>query len=267
MNIRWALLKNSLLLFAVLISASWPASEAQAGGARLRRTYSRISNAGVDASALRDRALNEILEDASGRDLFDDWRGADPLAAGNVEATTLGALASAAQSDWIEEESCYSNSELNELFRNRIKNQHVVVNQRNYDPRQRVGFCFGRALVAHTQSVAMKRQVPVLKMWVVGRLERGEINWRYHVTTLVLGCDRKWYTLDTLFSRPLTAAAWVDAMKTSYGADPSNRYLVSRPDRVDASGSEYDEGTFKAEIFGDYFKDYLRQNPELRNIR
>jgi hypothetical protein len=130
-----------------------------------------------------------------------------------------------------------------------------------------VGFCFGRALVAHTQAVLQKSTVPVLKLWSVGRLRRGSVRWQFHVTTLVLGCDQSWYSLDTLYRQPLTADAWVRAMRNDYNADPSNLFVITRADQFGPEGYDYGWSALQAHDYGTYFEDYLDQNPALSRIR
>ncbi len=198
---------------------------------------------------------------------FASYWGSNRWSSGDINRATAQVLKRSAQSA---AGSCYSTSELGELFR-RIKSQSVVINAQRYDPDLRMGMCFARALVTHTQSLLMKPQVPVLKIWHVGSMQTSgmvkdqykTIHWGFHVSTLVLGCDQNWYTLDTLFpDRPYSAGQWISNVRVKFKASGQNMIFISSPTRYAATaGSTYSSEWLGAKGYSGYFKDYLQQNP------
>lgn len=74
-----------------------------------------------------------------------------------------------------------------------------------YDPNGDIGFCFGRAMTAHL--IARKlhlQETSIRKLFIIGDLRSGaNPEWRFHVTTLVLGEDGNWYAIDPIMRAPI----------------------------------------------------------------
>jgi hypothetical protein len=106
------------------------------------------------------------------------------------------------------------NDALTELNRDQIDElyyamtgTYVVRNQRNYGGRG-VGFCFGRALVAHNQALIRNvHPASVRKIWVVGNMGF----WGHHVATIVK-VKGDWMAVDN-FTGVMTVEEWIERMK------------------------------------------------------
>ena len=84
---------------------------------------------------------------------------------------------------------------------------HVVANQRNYGGRG-VGFCFGRALVAHNQALIRNvHPASIRKIWVVGNMGF----WGHHVATIVK-VKGTWLAVDN-FTGVMNVEQWIQRMK------------------------------------------------------
>jgi hypothetical protein len=81
-----------------------------------------------------------------------------------------------------------------------------------YDPTGMIGFCFGRALcvdlIARQMGLAKKS---LLKIFYVGDMRSNpEVpEWRFHVTTAVIGDDGSLYAVDPIMRGPMLASEWI----------------------------------------------------------
>lgn len=95
-------------------------------------------------------------------------------------------------------------SELDVLYKE-LANDKVHLNHACYDPKGTVGFCFGRATIAHME--ALIRGVnpdAIRKIWIAGDMRE----WGHHVATMVKG-EKGWYVIDTNNGRAVPVKDWV----------------------------------------------------------
>ncbi len=157
-----------------------------------------------------------------------------------------------------------------------------------YDPKGFIGFCFGRSLTGHLQARRMGlKETSIRSLFIVGDLRSNPATpeWRFHVTTLVKGEDRKWHAIDPIMTPPLAAgkdlpvADWIRIVKKTWDFKKNSYLYVTSaaaviPDiRVDSEATtgknlieidfraEEQEGfhSFKLEEFTAYQPDSARE--------
>ncbi len=235
-----------------------------AAAQNLNQIFSSYAKRGAQISAINSPNLTRLTDQYTGKNLIELQKSSFQSSVGNNERT-FSALQEIADKGNLSKGNCYTDSELNNLFQQKIKNQSVIRNQKAYDPNRVIGFCFGRALIAHLKSVELKPGVPVLKIWTVGALSAGSIHWSFHTSAMVLACNRKWYALDTLFNKPASLAEWIAKTKNYYHASPQNFIVVTRAEQFHVDGKTYATEKFKPAYFGNYFTDFLKNNPGIAN--
>ncbi len=85
-----------------------------------------------------------------------------------------------------------------------------------YDPLGIIGFCFGRSMTGHLLARQMGLPEDRIKnLFVIGDLRSGDTpEWRFHVSTLVLGDDGVWYAIDPILNNAMTAKAWIARVRS-----------------------------------------------------
>ncbi len=103
-----------------------------------------------------------------------------------------------------------------------------------YDPQGIIGFCFGRAMTVHLIALRMGlKPESIRKLFIVGpMMEGGQIVWRFHVTTLVLGDDATWYSIDPIVGNPLAIQHWMKRMRSIYDRAGKTKFYVTPPSVV-----------------------------------
>ena len=81
----------------------------------------------------------------------------------------------------------------------------ALAKEHEYDPSGDIGFCFGRAMPAHLTARKLGlKEGGIRKLFVIGDLRSGDTpEWRFHVTTLVIGEDNHWYAIDPIMNAPI----------------------------------------------------------------
>ncbi len=103
-----------------------------------------------------------------------------------------------------------------------------------YDPTGEIGFCFGRAMTVHlvSRNLGLDKN-SIKKLFIVGDMRSGsEPEWRFHVTTLVQGTDKKWYAIDPIMtpplghSKPLLMHEWMQIVQKTWDKHKKARFYV-----------------------------------------
>ncbi|MHC9542291.1 MAG: hypothetical protein AB9903_22510 [Vulcanimicrobiota bacterium] len=102
---------------------------------------------------------------------------------------------------------------------------------KKYDPEGIMGFCYGRAMASHLIACRMGLTPgSIRKIFMVGVLNYccGK-EWRFHVSTIVKGDDRRWYAIDpTRGLRLNTVDGWVGTIGNSWEQEKKVKlYLTS----------------------------------------
>jgi hypothetical protein len=127
-----------------------------------------------------------------------------------------------------------------------------------YDRDGDLGFCFGRAAMAHY--LLLREGVPperIAKIFAIGRLRHGDRLWEFHMATLVMGPKGRWWVVDSLFDRLLPHGEWMDR---TAGLDinpslPQLRFYVTDPRKFQPGYGGYEEAHFRIPELNRYFTD------------
>jgi len=104
-----------------------------------------------------------------------------------------------------------------------------------YDPDHQIGFCFGRAMAVHLLSRRMGlAEDSIRKLFIVGCLgSGGKTEWRFHVATVVKGCDGAWHTVEMNVAKgPLPVQDWVAEMHRVWDPGKKARLYAASPSWV-----------------------------------
>jgi hypothetical protein len=130
-------------------------------------------------------------------------------------------------------------------------------------PDVKIGYCFGRATFAHLALKKMGVQTQAIrKVWLVGPMKAGSVNWGFHVATAVYSNGLGWRVLDANIGRTMGPREWFEYY--SYMSrdkrlriyfTPAIRFGVSIPryDRVDLGLNLSEE----ADWYHHYFYDLM----------
>lgn len=121
-----------------------------------------------------------------------------------------------------------------------------------------IGYCFGRATAAHL--TALKNGVDkdsIRKIWALGDLRTGDVNWRYHVTTAVRNKKGEWIAIDPIFGRPMPVDEWYKEMK-KFDHKGNMRVFETEPKRMGPdTGGQYNKKQFNHFLYNGYFSDMM----------
>jgi hypothetical protein len=123
----------------------------------------------------------------------------------------------------------------------------------HYDRLGNIGFCFGRAALAHYLLLQNGvRPEHIAKIFIVGNLKYGSQIWEFHEATMVTGERGMWWVIDPLFEKMLSHVQWMERAKQFdvKSLEPQLRFYVTDARKFQPS-------------FGMYRTDYFLQ-PELR---
>ena len=100
-----------------------------------------------------------------------------------------------------------SSSQVRKIYR-ATERTRVVQREYIYDPDEEYGFCYGRALIAHYNSMVRNiHPSAIKKVWVVGDMKK----WSFHVATM-LKVKEGWRVIDT-YTGLLTLERWVKRLR------------------------------------------------------
>lgn len=109
-----------------------------------------------------------------------------------------------------------------------------------YDPKDVIGFCFGRAMAAHL--LARRRGLArdsIRKLFVIGDLRTGpKPEWYFHVVTAVLGEDYRWYAIDPIMvfpiasGKPQLAKEWIAKVHQIWDKNKKAHFYFTGPTSV-----------------------------------
>jgi len=88
---------------------------------------------------------------------------------------------------------------------NAMSESKVNKNHNCYDTDGTIGFCFGRATIAHLEAIVRNvNPEAIRKIWIAGDMGK----WGHHVATIVKA-EKGWYVLDTEIGFVLSHEHWV----------------------------------------------------------
>lgn len=130
-------------------------------------------------------------------------------------------------------------------------------NLRKYDPNGSIGFCFGRAMAAHLELIKYGVQKNrIRKIWAVGNLKAGGVDWAYHVATIVKADNGSWWAIDPIFERPIKVEDWISKMKP-FDSDNNMTIFTSEAKRFGPWIQAYTSFELNLDHYNNYFRDLL----------
>lgn len=149
----------------------------------------------------------------------------------------------------------------------RTIDEHPVVAwyaMQKYDRKEvNIGYCFGRATYVHL--ALLKNGVDkraIKKIWAVGPMLAGGINWAFHVATFARAEDGQWITIDNFPGQIMTIQQWMAHMKL-LSADGKLTFYITEPRKFSVSLGTYDRVQLGRDLpkhqdwYRGYFNDLL----------
>lgn len=161
-------------------------------------------------------------------------------------------------------------ADANIIYR-KMANSDVNKNHYCYDPKQTIGFCFGRATIAHMEAIVRDIHPDLVKkVWIAGDMGV----WGHHVATMVF-TEKGWVVLDTNLGRIIGAEEWIKFyMPMNKGKKDIMVFITqagrfgpydNRPyNAVDLFNTNSEDFNKAADYFNGYFHDYF---DSLDNVR
>lgn len=132
-----------------------------------------------------------------------------------------------------------------------------LLNVKKYDPSGHLGFCFGRAMNSHLESLRMGvDNASIRKVYVVGQMKAlvGDTVWTFHVATAVKNSEGGWWIIDPFFGKAVSIEKWYARMH-NHDVDGKLRVYVTEPQRLTAGKSlRYDKEHLLSSWYNGYFK-------------
>jgi hypothetical protein len=139
-----------------------------------------------------------------------------------------------------------------------MNDSKVNRNHNCYDPKGTIGFCFGRATIAHLEAVVRNiHPNAIKKIWIAGDMEK----WGHHVATMIK-TENNWLVLDTNLGRAVSSEEWI-AKYMPFKANNSNEIMVF----VTQAGrfGPYDTKTYNAtDLFNSHTLEFDKSNDYYR---
>lgn len=145
-------------------------------------------------------------------------------------------------------------------------NRHPVVSDYNVDHYKNgaeIGFCFGRATYVHLALLrAGVQRSSIKKIWAVGPMQTGALDWQFHVATIVKADRGHWFVIDTFVGSVVTPEQWFKQMQ-DVSKDYTLRFYVSEPGKFSVSLGVYNRVQLGLDLTQDqdwyshYFKDLM----------
>ncbi len=123
-----------------------------------------------------------------------------------------------------------------------------------------IGYCFGRATYAHLALI--KNGVDknaVRKIWAVGPMNTGTIDWAFHVATIVRADNGEWITVDNFPGQVLTVRQWMEHMKL-ISTDGKLTFYITEAEKFSVSLGGYDRIQLGLDLSPeqDWYRNYFR---------
>lgn len=128
-----------------------------------------------------------------------------------------------------------------------------------YDPEDKVGFCFGRAMFVHLELLARGvNRNDIRKAFVVGPLFAEDISWSFHVATAVKGVNGKWWVIDSppFGEGVVDLEAWYKHQLT-FSKDGKLRLFMTNPQQFTPTDLKYNRETLLSDSYRKYFDHML----------
>jgi hypothetical protein len=153
-----------------------------------------------------------------------------------------------------------------------MEESNVNKNHYCYDTKQTIGFCFGRATIAHMEAIVRNVHPDLVKkIWIAGDMGV----WGHHVATMVY-TKGGWMVLDTNIGHAIPVGSWIDRYmpQKQKGSKEIMAFVTqagrfgpydNRPyNAIDLFNTQSEDFNKAADYFNGYFHDYF---DSLDNVR
>lgn len=153
-----------------------------------------------------------------------------------------------------------------------MENSDVNKNHYCYDTKGTIGFCFGRATIAHMEAIVRNVHPDLVKkIWIAGDMGV----WGHHVATMVYS-EKGWMVLDTNLGRTISAEQWIDYYMPMKEGKKDIMVFVTQAGRfgpydnrpynaVDLFNTNSADFNKAADYFNGYFHDYFQSLDNVMN--
>ena len=133
-----------------------------------------------------------------------------------------------------------------------------------------IGYCFGRSMYYHLMFLKKGLQKEsIKKIWAVGHMKTGNIDWGFHVATMVYTRDNNWMAIDSNHSEPISVEMWMDHY-SQYNAEKNLRFYITTPEKFSVNSGKYRRTQLGLDISRDvdwffhYFKDMMTDEVQFK---
>jgi hypothetical protein len=135
-------------------------------------------------------------------------------------------------------------------------NRYSHYNQPGVD----LGFCFGRATYVHLLllRLGVDKQA-IRKVWAMGPMRAGSVDWAYHVAVAVKATTGEWLILDNVPGKLLSVRKWVDFLSQLNRGHNNLRIYTSEPARFGTGPGRYTRANFGLDFDrqNDWYRHYF----------
>ncbi len=133
-----------------------------------------------------------------------------------------------------------------------------------------IGYCFGRSMYYHLMFLKKGLQKEsIKKIWAVGHMKTGNIDWGFHVATMVYTRDNNWMVIDSNHFEPISVEKWMDHY-SQYNAEKDLRFYITTPEKFSVNTGKYARYQLGLDInrdvdwFFHYFKDMMADEVQFK---
>ncbi|MBC7714499.1 MAG: hypothetical protein H7177_14230 [Rhizobacter sp.] len=154
-----------------------------------------------------------------------------------------------------------------------MEGSEVNKNHWCYDTKGTIGFCFGRATIAHMEAIVRNiNPESVKKIWIAGNMKQ----WGHHVATMV-NTEKGWMVLDTNIGHPVTVEFWLNYYKPFKAKEAKEvmafvtqagrfgPYDTRAYNAIDLFNTESADFKKAEDYFNGYFHDYFESLDNIQN--
>lgn len=145
-----------------------------------------------------------------------------------------------------------------------LEENEVTSERYKYEqPDTAIGYCFGRAMFVHLK--ALKDHYPkpqIKKIWAIGHMSAGGINWAFHVATIIRDGAGEWRVVDSYVGRPMPPKEWAEVFKKQ-NSEGNLRYYITPAQKFTPSSGRYNRTQLGLDLarekdwYQHYFKDLM----------
>lgn len=133
-----------------------------------------------------------------------------------------------------------------------------------------IGYCFGRSMYYHLMFLKKGLQKEsIKKIWAVGHMKTGSVDWGFHVATIVYTRDNNWMVIDSNHFEPISVEKWMQHY-SKYNAKKDLRFYITTPEKFSVNTGKYERFQLGLDVSRDvdwfmhYFKDMMADEVQFK---